>query len=219
VSTTLRIVRTAAAAAALLLAGCGAIQGVQSRLPPREPQPRPDEGEWAKVRDAATRREKLYDGFVHRADATATWLSPPVREAGTRRLADWQAWATEDLAKALEADRAEEARGEEFVISFYTANARQNDLDSKESVWRLEIDDGTTRVAAGVVTSVKADATIKQLFPYVGPFDEVYRVKVPWSGAPLAGRPFVLRVAGALGKLELDFGPEGKPADRPHVAP
>jgi len=210
---------TAGAAAALLLAGCGAIQGVQSRLPPREPQPRPDAGEWAVVRDGATRREKLYDGFVHRADATATWLSPTVREAATRRLADWQAWANDDLARALESDRVEAAKGEEFVLAFYTANPRHNDLDAKESVWRVEIDDGTTRAAASLVTEVKADATIKQLFPYVGPFDLVYRVKVPWTGAPLVGRPFVLRVGGALGKLDLDFGPGGKPADRPHVAP
>jgi hypothetical protein len=219
VSASTRTLRAAGAALTLALSGCGAIQGVQSRLPPREPQPGPEAGEWAVLRDATTRREKLYDGFVHRADVTVTWLSAPVREAATRRLADWQAWGPEDLERALAADRVEAAKGEEFLVSLYTANPRHNDLDAKETVWRLEIDDGTTRSAATAVTAVRADASIKQLFPYVGPFDQVYRVKVPWTGAPLAGRPFTFRLASALGRLDLDYGSSGKQAERPHVAP
>jgi hypothetical protein len=220
-----RSLRAAAAVAAgLALAavgssGCGAIQGFRSRLPPREPQPGTEAGEWAALRDDATRSRRLYDGFVHRADATATWLTGPVREGATRRLAQWQAWGPADLEKALEADRAEEAKGEEFLVAFYTATQRHNDLDARESIWRVEIDDGTTRVPAGSIAGVTADATITTLFPFVGPFDKVYRVRVPWTGAPLQGRPFVLRLAGALGKLELDFGTDGKAGDRPHVAP
>jgi hypothetical protein len=204
--------------AALVMAGCGAIQGVKSRLPPREPQPGPDAGSWAEVRDASTRRARLYDGFVHRADATATWLSLPVREAASRRLAEWQAWSPADLEAALAADRTDAAGAEEFIVAFYAAVQRDNDLDAKQSVWHVEIDDGSERAAMSGATVVTSDATVKQLFSYVGPFDTVYRIKVPWKGAPLLGRPFVLRIAGALGPLSLDFGPAGHPAERPHLA-
>ena len=213
------MIRRALLLALLSLAGCGAIQGVKSRLPPREPQPGPEAGEFADLRDDATRQARLYDGFLHRATATATWLSPPVREAATRRLAAWQGWSAADLASALAAEQAEAAKGEEFVLAFYTAERRNNDLDAKPSVWRIELTDGTDQATAASATVVNDDATMKQLFPFVGPFDLVYRVRVPWKGAPLTGRPFVLQIAGALGRIDLRFNVPAPEAERPHMAP
>jgi hypothetical protein len=201
------------------LAGCGAIQGVRSRLPPRAPQPGPAAGEYAALREAASRRASLYDGLVHRADLSGTWLSPSVRLAGTRQVAEWQGWRPAELEKALEADRVAAAKGEEFVVALYTAERKHNDLDAKPSIWHIELDDGTTSAEAASVEWIPADATTVQLFPFAGVFDTLYRIRVPWSGEPLPGRPFVLRVAGALGELELDFGPSGKRAVRPHGAP
>jgi len=213
------VTRRALLLAFLSLAGCGAIQGVKSRLPPREPQPGPEAGEFADLRDDATRQAKLYDGFLHRASATATWLSPEVRQAATKRLAEWQGWSDSDLASALAADQVEAAKGEEFVLAFYTAERRNNDLDAKPSVWRIELSDGTDQASAASVAVVSDDATIRQLFPFVGPFDLVYRIKVPWKGAALTGRPFTLRVAGALGKIDLRFNEPGAEVERPHMAP
>jgi hypothetical protein len=210
---------TALALLAIALAGCGALQGAQSRLPPREPQPGPDDGAYADLRDAATRRAGLYDGFVHRADATATWLSPEVREAGTRRLAAWQGWTTAELDAALAAQQAEAAKGEQFVVSLYTAERKHNDLANQGSIWRIQLDDGTVQASATAVEVLPDDANTRQLFPYVGRFDTVYRVRVPWTGAPLAGRPFTLKLLSALGPLVLDFGPGGAKAERPHQAP
>lgn len=211
--------RRALLLALLSLAGCGAIQGVKSRLPPREPQPGPEAGDFADVRDAATRQGKLYDGFIHRATAVATWLSPPVREAATRRLAAWQGWPEADLEAALAAERAEAAKGEEFVLAFYTAEPRDNDLERTPSIWRIELTDGAAQATAARATVVEDDATMRQLFPYVGPFDLLYRVRVPWSGAPLGDRPFQLRIAGALGRIELRFNERGPEVERPHVVP
>ena len=196
-------------------AGCAAVD----RALPRAPTPSTDEGEWAQRRDAASRGAELYDGLDRRAAASATWLSAPVREALARRLAAWQAWSPEELNAELARARIEAAQGEDFVVAFYAADQVANDLDSPRSVWRIEIDDGSRRVAAAKVSGVRADATIVQLYPYVGTFDVVYRVHVPWGGAPLEGRPFTLRIASAYGRLDLDFGPGGTPALRPHLFP
>lgn len=211
--------RLAVALLALALSACGALQGVKSRLPPREPQPGPEDGAYAALRDQASRRATLYDGFLHRADLSGTWISPEVREAGTRRMAAWQGWSPAELEAALAAARAEEAKGEEFLLALYTADRKHNDLTSKASVWRVVLDDGAAQAGATSVEAVPIDANTRQLFPYVGPFDLLYRVRVPWAGAPLTGRPFKLRVQGALGALVLDFGPDGTRAARPHVAP
>jgi len=203
----------------LALAGCSAYREVRSTLPPLEPQPGPEAGDYATLRDAASRRARLYDGFVHRADLNGTWLSAEVRLAGTRRLAEWQGWSQAELDKALALDQAEAAKGEQFLLALYTADRHHNDLDAPSSTWRVVLDDGTTQATATSVEAVPADATVRQLFPYVGPFDVVYRARLPWTGAPLAGRPFTLKLLSALGPLVLDFSPGGTPADRPHQAP
>jgi len=198
-----------AAAALLALAGCP--------FHPRVPQPRTLEGEWGLARNAATRRVIVYDGLKHRATATATYLSLPVREARARRLAEWLGWTPQELQDRLDRERDDAAHGEEFLLCFYTADARANDLDAPRSVWRVALKVGTEDVLASRVTSIDSDATIVGLFPYVGPFDVVYRVFLPHapSGA-LEGRPFVLELASALAKVEVDFGvPNGRIADEP----
>lgn len=211
--------RHAVALLAVALAGCGAVQGVKSRLPPREPQPGPEDGAYADLRDAATRRARLYDGFLHRADATVTWLSPEVQEAGARRLAAWQGWTTAELDKALAAQAEEARKGEQFLVAFYAAERKHNDLADSTSIWRIRLDDGTTQAVASSVELVPKDANVLQLFPYVGNFDVVYRVRVPWTGQPLTGRPFTLKILSALGPLSLDFAPGRSSSDRPHQAP
>jgi hypothetical protein len=206
--------RAWAAVALLLAAGCGG--GFPLR---RAPTPERDAADWGPLRDAASRRATLYDGFVHRASASATWLSPPVREAAARRQAEWQGKGPAETEQALARARADAARGEEFVVAIYTAERRANDLDAPRSIWHLELDDGQARVPAAEITAIAADATVRQLFPYVGPFDLVYGVRVPWTGAPLQGRPFTLRISSSLGALVLDFGPDGQPAVAPRQAP
>ena len=72
---------------------------------------------------------------------------------------------------------------------------------------------------ASEVVALTTDATIRQLFPYVDPFDVVYRVRFKWTGAPLEGRPFTLRISGGLGAVVLDFGPGGERPGAPRLAP
>ncbi|HEY6106430.1 MAG TPA: hypothetical protein VIV59_10635, partial [Anaeromyxobacteraceae bacterium] len=65
---------------------------------------------------------------------------------------------------------------------------------------------------AGRPEVVRSDATVTGLYPYVGRFDIVYRVRFPrWKGERLLHEtPFALVVAGAPGKLELRFGEQAR---------
>lgn len=184
---------------------------------PRSPAPRTTEGPWGIERDAATRRFVLYDGLRHRATATATHLSLAVREARTRRLAHWFGWTPRELEDRLAKERSEAEAGEEFVLSFFSADPKDNDLDAPRSVWRVAVKVGEADVVATRVTSIDGDATTVGLFPYVGHFDVVYRVLLPKApSGPLAGTPFTLEISSALGKLPLDFGtPPTLETDKP----
>jgi hypothetical protein len=197
-------VRAAGVAAALALAGCP--------LHPRAPIPTPTQGEWAAARDAATRRALLYDGLNHRATGTATLLSPAVREARARRLAEWFGWTPTELDDRLAREHQEAAAGEEFLLSFYTADPRDDDLDAPRSVWRVAVKADGADVVASRITSIERDATVLGLFPFIGPFDTVYQVFVPHPPVgPLTDRPFVLEVASARGRLALDYAKPNGP--------
>jgi hypothetical protein len=202
----------AAAAAALALGGCLARH--------RAPDPRPNVGEWAQQRDAATRRAMLYDGLKHRATGTATLLALPVREARARRLAEWLGWTAPELEHRLEQERAEAADGEEFILSFYTADPKDNDLDAPRSVWRVAVKVDGGDVLATRITSVDRDATNLALYPFVGPFDTIYRVFLPQaSGGSLAGREFTFELASGRGKVSLDFGKRDGPITPQETVP
>jgi hypothetical protein len=200
---------------ALALAVVGAIAVAGCALRTRTPDPGPDEGEWAALRDDATRRSLLYDGVTHRATATATHLSVVVREARARRLAVWKSWTDEELAKQLAAEHAAAAAGEEFLVSFYTAQWKNNDLDSPETIWRVAVRTIDAELRSTEVHAVNIDAELKNLFPWVGPFDTVYSVRFPRPGTgPLPDGGFVLELASAVGKLDLDWA-----LPRPKVFP
>ena len=206
-------------AALAALAGMGAAGCLF--VHPRQPQPSPGAGEWAEVRSNATRAKQLYDGLVHRANAIATHLTPRVREVRATRLADWLAWSPAELDARLARERAEAALGEEFVVAFYTSDARANDLDAPQSVWRVAVVVDGLNVLASKVESIAFDATVRALFPLVGPFDTVYRVRFPPTpDGPLADRAFVFRLSSPLGTMDLDFGgPAALPAGLDTVPP
>ena len=191
--------RVLAVAAAVALAGGST---------PREPTPQPNRGEWADVRDAATRQFKLYDGLIHRADAIVTYLSPQVREARARRLADWFAWTPADLQRRLADEEAESDRFDDFVLALYTADRNLNELDTRRTQWRISLEVSGGQMTSREVHALDVDSTVSSLFPYVGVFDVVYVVRfarVP-GALPLEGRPFVLRLSSGYGQLPLDFG-------------
>jgi hypothetical protein len=205
--------RAIAVAGLLAAAGCSIRSSVNTLLP-TSPKPDPLEGEWAEKRDAATRRDLVYDGLKHRATVTATHLSLAVREARARRLAAWFGWTPVELEKWLAEERKAAATTEEFEVAFYTAEPRYNNLDGLRSDWRVTLKvDGADLLAKRVV-GVDRDAATLMLFPFIGPFDIVYRVIAPIPQAgPVEGRPYVLELSSALGRLTLDYGkPPGPPA-------
>lgn len=192
----LRVVTLAALAA---LGGCAFL--------PRSPTPTTLEGDWAKKRDASTRRDFVYDGLKHRATATATHLSLAVREARARRLGEWMGWTPVELEQRLAQERKEAAENEEFELALYTADPRFNNLDAPKSDWRVALKVDGADLLAKKVTALDRDAATLGLFPFVGPFDTVYRVIVPVPEAgPVDGREYSLEVSSALGKLTLDYG-------------
>lgn len=197
--------------------GCSGINALKTKAP----DPGTTEGDWAVIRNAATRRAIVYDEFQHRATVTVTYLAPAVREARARRLNQWLGWTQQELANRLETEATEGARYDDFLVAFFTSDRHSNDLDSRTSVWRIAVRlENGDEVITHDAQALDANATVSSLFPYVSPFDTVYRVRfsrVP--GPPLEQRRFTLELASALGKMELTFGDGAIGPDRPQGSP
>jgi len=189
------------AAALLLLASCSVKQYFEP-----EPAPTAEEGDWAAVRNRATRTGKIYDGLGTNAFVKAVYLSPAVREARVSRLATWTVMTHEERDRLLASERAEAAAYDDFLVSLFTPDHPANDLDSSHSVWRVAlVVQGEGEKLPREIVEVRMDATLRALYPTVDPFDTVYRVRFERFLPPLSGRAFILRLAGSKGRLDLGF--------------
>ncbi len=202
-----------AAAAAAGAPGCKSVNALKTKAP----DPGVNQGDWAAVRNANTRRFLLYDEFQQRAIVTATYLSPGVREARAARLSEWLDWTQQELDARLKTEADESAKYDDFLVALFTPDRRANDLDAKESIWRIAIQlDTGDEVVTHDATVLDLNPTLMNLVPYVSGFDTVYRVrfnKVP--GGPLAQRQFTFVMASALGTVELTFGNGAIGPERP----
>jgi hypothetical protein len=191
--------RAAAAALPLLLAGCFIFT--------TQPRPTPEEGGWAKERDHFSASAKLYDGLTTRAFASAVYQAPSVREARVARLAEWQTMTAEEREKLLATEREEAQRYDDFLVSLFTVDRPENDLDTNRSVWRVALVlEGEGELLPEKIEAIRTDATLRTLYPAIGDFDIVYRVRFARRpGTPLAERVFTLRLASARGRLEFPF--------------
>jgi hypothetical protein len=201
--------RAGAAAIALALCGCSTVSSLSARLPfiQPQPQPTPAEGSWARVRDRFTASAKLYDGLSTRAFVSAVYQAPEVREARVARLAEWRELGAQERDALLAAERDEAAQYEDFLVSLFTADRADNDLDAAKSVWRVALTvAGEGQAEPLKIQQMRPDATLRTLYPVIGDFDTVYLVRFArWPKGPLAERQFVLRIAGARGRMDLAF--------------
>jgi hypothetical protein len=174
------------------------------------PDPSTKEGAWAEARDAATRTVKLYDVLTDVAFATATYQSEAVRTARVERMVQWKGMLPAEKAALLAKERSELAEGEDFLLAFFTDDRRANDLATDRGTWRVAlVVDGSEQALPAKVTLVKRDPTLQALYPYITDFETLYRVRFPKyaKAVPLAEVPFQLRIAGALGTLDLAYAP------------
>ena len=171
-----------------------------------QPNPPPNQGDWAVVRERATRSGKLYDGLGTNAFIHAVYQASDVRQARVSRLAVWKAMTDAERDRLLAAENTDAAQYDDFVVSLFTPERADNDLDAIQSIWRvaLVVPGEGERLPVGV-SQLRADSTLRALYPGIGDFDVVYRVRFARWDPPLAQRRFTLRVAGARGRIDLDY--------------
>jgi len=199
--------RVVLAIAAALIASAVACARVERLVEPA-PKPPPGEGAYSELRERWTRKASLYDGFAMRAFATATYQAPELRRARVDRTAAWKAMTSVETAALHEQEDSEAAKFDEFVLSMTTADPNDNDLDSRKTTWRVAlVSPGDPDRVDPEIDEIRPDAMVRTLYPTVGDFDIVYRIRFSrLPGRETWAQPFTLRLAGPRGRLEFAFG-------------
>ncbi len=188
--------RRALALAALAAAGCSVLH---------QPRLGPEADAWTAARDRYTREAKLYNQFETHAIASATWQVPEVRARRVDQVAAWKVMTAPER-QALEArERAEGARWQEFLLVLFTGDARDNDLDARDTVWRVALlREGEPQRLPAEVKVVRADSLLRGLYPAIHEYDTVYRVRFARQGGEADGGA-TLRIAGSEGRMDFVF--------------
>jgi hypothetical protein len=133
------------------------------------------------------------------------YLPRDVRDARVARIAAWKVLSPEETEQLLVAERDAAARYEEFLVFLFTPDFSANDLDSRNSIWRLAlVIPGSPDVLPDRIEQIRADALMKKLHPEIGDFDTVYRVRF-LRHQELGGKSFIFRLAGAKGRLDMQY--------------
>lgn len=160
-----------------------------------------------------TRHQSLYQGLQRRLIWAATLEAPRFRQIRTAAYA-----SIRRLTKAeFEALRREEARvGDDyldFFVGFFTEQLTWNDLDSPDSIWRMDlmVDGLLVLRPISIERVANPDPNVRALYPYLGAFSRAYRVRFARKdelGKPLIGagaHSLTLRVSSAVAHGELHW--------------
>ena len=215
----MRVGRLCLAVCALSLAGCAA----GSPLFPGDPSLALESERYRVVLEQWTKQQKVYRHFEAKIFATASYLSPDLRQAYIRRRTRVLGLPPSEI-RLLEAEHADRARRyHEFIVSIYTGERRWNDLDAADSMWRVSLrNDHNQEVSP---TEVKRQdlrsGDLRAYFPYISVFQQAYLVRFPRTilelNVPVIGadvRRFSLRFLSGVAVAELSWS-----LDRPLPGP
>ena len=101
--------------------------------------------------------------------------------------------------------REEAERGDEFFVILTTYSKIWNDLDSKDSIWRLRVLSGDERIPPTSITKIKPTPVDTTFYPYVFPWSKVYVVVFPKGSVPSENSEFKLSLYGVKGQQTLNW--------------
>ncbi len=164
--------------------------------------------DYRRILNRWTRSDEVYDYlnsilFVH-----ATFHAPEFRRAFSVRHPDVYGPGSEQAGRLM-LTRPGAENLHEFFLSVSTSDPRWNDLDEKDSIWRVTLERVGQTPVVGEVLRVRPNANLQVIYPFITPYARTYRVSFPLTdpeGIPLVEQgqqKIVLGITSALGQARL----------------
>ncbi|MBW2623528.1 MAG: hypothetical protein JRD68_11540 [Deltaproteobacteria bacterium] len=158
-----------------------------------------------------TAQAQVYHGFDPILLATGTFHSSAFRRAFVNKFARDYHLDSEIKKKMLADEQAMSEKNIEFTLAVYTPDPENIRLDSKDSIWRIYIEkDDLGRFFPYEVRNLRKQRTrLELLYPYITPWNQVYRVRFRIPKPMKATGKLHLVMTGVLGEARLIFDLEG----------
>lgn len=160
-----------------------------------------------------TRQGSVYDGLDQRLFAAVTWQAWPFRQQRVDAVARFLSLQPAERAAMIAQEQADARSYNDFFVGFYTNQTSWNDLQSRKSIWRIELqpEGGAAILPIQIERIDRPDPNVAALYPYLTPFWVGYRVRFPAEDErgrslfPQGSPRMTVRFSSAVGRLELVF--------------
>lgn len=205
------MIRLLVAATLLLGTACGTSKppAVDFSSVPREYRSE----DYPEVYERWTRHDKVTYDVESALEMWATYKSSDFREAFVAHYAVAYSLGDADRERLRQAQSEAAAGAYEFLVTAQSANYRWNDLEKKNSPWRLSLRDRAEHELSPDAIKVEKlpDMFEREFYPVKTPFTKTYSVRFARPGS--RDEEFVgdksgqitLRVSGAVGRVDLTW--------------
>lgn len=191
------------------LASCGGTTPAVSLAPPKQAISHKDYG---KMRERWTRHARIIKKLDTTLRVHATLYSPEFFAAFLARRAEMFKLPRREVERLRSEFEQQSSDQYVFFVGAATIDFDWNDFANKRSVWRVSLaNDKDKQVAPDGVRSEKIDATLRELYPFLGRFHRAYTFRFPRAlpdGSRLVDsttKELRLRFAGPLGETTLEW--------------
>jgi hypothetical protein len=158
-----------------------------------------------------TRHEKVTRNLESALEVWGTYKSRDYREAFVAHYAEAYSLGDAERERLRQTQLEAESTSYEFVVTAQSANYRWNDLEKKNSPWRVSLLDGAQREIAAEELRVEKfpDLFEREFYPVKTPFTKTYVVRFSRTAGKEEGFAgdrsgrIILRFAGPLGRADL----------------
>lgn len=159
---------------------------------------------YSKVLKQHHRHGEVYDR--HTLNAIFVWdaiyQGPALREQTLRTLSEIYRWSEKERVDYRHKEQSGRSNTEDFIVVLYTYDRKANDLESKKSVWRVLLEANGRSYPPLQIARIKPNAIEAFLYPFVKPWNQMYRVSFPQEALRGASE-FQLSLVGVQGEDHL----------------
>ena len=157
-----------------------------------------------------TAQDSIIKELERRLIVTALYKSTPFRRAYAEKYINDYQLDSQQAGDVMATQTALSQNRLEFLLAVSTWNGSDNDLNERNSVWRIYLDGDSIGSLDPVEIKLVSKITPRMLgfFPFISPWDKVYEIRFDQPTAVPQGK-LTLHVTGVIGAAQLNFNERG----------
>lgn len=149
--------------------------------------------------------QRAYSGFYNQYEVNVALLTTPLQNQQIELRSKYYQWSSALEQTEREKTLQKISSSTEAVISFFSPEREVDDLDSKNSLWRIYLDAGNQRYQ-GTVKKIKTKGTeLRVFYPFHNRFATAYLVTFELPTRSVDDEKVTITLAGPIDQTSFSF--------------